>query len=40
MDAVRCDQRGISALVANVFLRTGKIDLLVNNPGIGMFGGV
>ncbi|MCW0001353.1 oxidoreductase [Pararhizobium sp. YC-54] len=33
------DDASVSALVADVVSRTGKIDLLVNNAGIGMFGG-
>ncbi|MCV9966934.1 oxidoreductase [Pararhizobium sp. BT-229] len=33
------DDASVLALVADVVSRTGKIDLLVNNAGIGMFGG-
>ena len=33
------DEASVSALVADVASRTGKIDLLVNNAGVGMFGG-
>jgi short-subunit dehydrogenase len=33
------DEASVSALVADVVSRAGKIDLLVNNAGIGMFGG-
>jgi short-subunit dehydrogenase len=33
------DEASVLALVAEVVSRTGKIDLLVNNAGIGMFGG-
>ncbi|WP_332303912.1 oxidoreductase [Rhizobium sp. GR12] len=33
------DEASVSALVAEVVSRAGKIDLLVNNAGIGMFGG-
>ncbi|WP_320199796.1 oxidoreductase [Agrobacterium sp. rho-13.3] len=33
------DDASVSALVAEVVARAGKIDLLVNNAGIGMFGG-
>ena len=33
------DDASVAALVAEVLARAGKIDLLVNNAGIGMFGG-
>jgi len=33
------DEASVSALVEEVVQRAGKIDLLVNNAGIGMFGG-
>ena len=33
------DEASVSALVADVVSRAGKIDLLVNNAGVGMFGG-
>jgi NAD(P)-dependent dehydrogenase (short-subunit alcohol dehydrogenase family) len=33
------DEASVAALVAEVVSRAGKIDLLVNNAGIGMFGG-
>ncbi|PYE42932.1 short-subunit dehydrogenase [Rhizobium sp. PP-F2F-G20b] len=33
------DEASVAALVSDVVARAGKIDLLVNNAGIGMFGG-
>jgi short-subunit dehydrogenase len=33
------DNAAVDALVATVLSRTGQIDLLVNNAGVGMFGG-
>lgn len=33
------DDKAIDALVSTIHARTGRIDLLVNNAGVGMFGG-